>query len=80
MDLPGAALIMAAVICYILALQYGGVTKLWSSSVVIGLLVGFVLIVVVFGIVEYLQKNRALLLPRLLKDRTMLVCCSFVAL
>jgi hypothetical protein len=80
MDLPGTGLIMAAVICYILALQDGGVTKPWNSSVVIGLLVGFVLIMIVFGIVEYLQKDRALLLPRLMKDRTMLVCCIFVSL
>jgi len=80
MDLPGAGLIMAAIVCYILALQYGGVTKPWNSSVVIGLLVGFVLITIAFGIVEYFQKDRALLLPRLMKDRTMLVCCAFVAL
>jgi len=80
MDLPGAGLIMAAVICYVLALQDGGVTRPWNSSVVIGLLVGFVLITVTFGIVEYLQKDRALLLPRLLKDRTMLVCCAFTSL
>lgn len=80
MDLPGAGLIMAAVICYVLALQEGGITRPWNSSVVIGLLVGFVLITITFGIVEYLQKDRALLIPRLMKDRTMLVCCAFVAL
>ncbi|KAE9378745.1 putative HC-toxin efflux carrier [Stipitochalara longipes BDJ] len=80
MDLPGAGLIMAAVICYILAVQDGGVTRPWNSSVVIGLLVGFVLIAIAFGIVEYFQKDRALLLPRLLKDRTMLICCAFAAL
>ena len=80
MDLPGAGLIMAAAICYVLALQDGGVTRPWNSSVVIGLLVGFVLITIAFGIVEYLQKDRALLLPRLVKDRTMLVCCAFAAL
>jgi hypothetical protein len=80
MDLPGAALIMAAVICYILAVQDGGVTRPWNSSVVIGLLVGFFLITITFGVVEYLQKDRALLLPRLMKDRTMLVCCAFSAL
>jgi hypothetical protein len=80
MDLPGAGLIMAAVICYVLALQDGGVTKAWNSPVIIGLLVGFVLITIAFGIVEYLQKERALLLPRLMKDRTMLVCSAFVAL
>jgi hypothetical protein len=80
MDLPGAGFIMAAVICYILALQDGGVTRPWSSSLVIGLLVGFVLITITFGVVEYLQKDRALLLPRLMKDRTMLVCCASAAL
>lgn len=80
MDLPGAGMIMAAVICYILALQYGGVTHPWNSSVVIGLLVGFFLLLIAFGFVEYFQKDRALLLPRLIKDRTILVCCAFVAL
>jgi hypothetical protein len=80
MDLFGAGLIMAAVICYILAVQDGGVTRPWNSSVVIGLLVGFVLITITFGIVEYFQKDRALLLPRLMEDRTMLVCCAFTAL
>ena len=80
MDLFGAGLIMAAVICYILAVQDGGVTRPWNSSVVIGLLVGFVLITITFGIVEYFQKDRALLLPRLMEDRTMLVCSAFTAL
>lgn len=80
MDLPGSSLIMAAVICYILALQDGGVTKAWNSSQVIGLLVGFVLITGVFIVVEYFQKDRALLLERLIKDRTMIVGCLFMFL
>ena len=80
MDLPGAVMIMAAVICYILAMQYGGVTKPWNSSVVIGLLVGFGLITIAFVVVEFFQKDRALLLPRLLKDRSMIVCCLSVSL
>lgn len=80
MDLPGACLIMAAVVCYILALQDGGVTKAWNSSQVIGLLVGFVLITGAFTVVEYFQKDRALMLGRLMKDRTMIVGCFFMAL
>lgn len=71
---------MAAVICYILALQDGGITRPWNSSVVIGLLVGFVVLTITFIVVEYLQKDRALLLPRLMKDRTMLICCAFAPL
>jgi hypothetical protein len=42
MDFPGIALVMGATISYILAVQYGGVTEAWNSSVVVGLLVGFV--------------------------------------
>lgn len=80
MDLPGAFLIMAAVICYILALQDGGVTKAWNSSSIIGLLVGFVLIIGAFIVFEYFQKDRALLLGRLIKDRTMIVGCLFMFL
>ncbi len=71
---------MAAVICYTLALQNAGVNKLWNSSQIIGLLVGFVLIIITFAVVEYFQKYRALLLPRLMKDRTMIIGSAFMFL
>lgn len=80
MDLPGASLILAAVVCYTLALQDGGVTKAWNSSTIIGLLVGFVLITAAFIVVEYFQKDRALLLGRLMRDRTMIIGCAFLFL
>ncbi|MCJ1294938.1 hypothetical protein MMC34_006498 [Xylographa carneopallida] len=73
MDLPGAFTIMAAVICYLLALQWGGVTKSWSDSTVIGTLVGFVLLLGLFAVIEWYQGDRALLLGRLLKKRVILV-------
>jgi hypothetical protein len=57
MDLPGAGLILSAVVCYTLALQDGGVTKTWNSSTVIDLLVGFVLISAVFAIVETFRRT-----------------------
>jgi len=79
MDLPGASLILAAVVCYTLALQDGGITKAWNSFTIIGLLVGFVLIAV-FVVVEYFQRDRALLLGRLMKDRTMIIGCAFLFL
>lgn len=74
MDPLGVALIMGAVICYILALQYGGQTNPWNSSVVIGLLVGFVLIVAAFAAWEWYQGSRAMVPYHLLaRDRTYLV-------
>lgn len=73
MDLLGTALVMGSIICYILALQYGGQAYPWNSSTVIGLLVGFVVIALVFGGWEKLQSERATLVPRLMKDRNVWV-------
>lgn len=69
MDPLGVMLIMGALISFILALQYGGASKPWSSSTVIGLLVGFVLMVAAFAILEIWQGERAMLPTRLMRDR-----------
>ncbi|MCJ1387671.1 hypothetical protein MMC18_000514 [Xylographa bjoerkii] len=73
MDLPGSFTIMAAVICYLLALEWGGTTKSWNDSSVIGTLVGFVLLLGLFGAIQRYQGDRALLQGRLLKNRMVLV-------
>ena len=65
LDLVGAALMMSLLISYILALQYGGQTHPWNSSVIIGLLVGFVAILAVFIVWEMYQKEYAMIVPRL---------------
>ncbi|KAH7381521.1 major facilitator superfamily transporter [Pyrenochaeta sp. MPI-SDFR-AT-0127] len=77
MDLPGALIILAAVVCYLLALQWGGATKSWSDSEVYGLLIGFGLILALFLVVEWYQGDRALLVPYLLKTRVVWVGCAF---
>ncbi|KAL5336875.1 MFS general substrate transporter [Aspergillus crustosus] len=71
MDFVGAALMMGLIISYILALQYGGQTHAWNSSEVIGLLVGFVLITAVFIGWEIYQKERAMVVPRLITQRAL---------
>jgi hypothetical protein len=73
MDFPATALVLCASLCLLLALEYGGVTHPWSSSLVIGLLVGFVLIVLALIAIEIWQGERAMLTPRLLRQRTVLV-------
>ncbi|KAL4893012.1 major facilitator superfamily domain-containing protein [Aspergillus ambiguus] len=52
MDLIGVTLVMGAVISYILALHYGGQKYAWSSSPVVGLLVGFVVLLAGVYLVE----------------------------
>ena len=80
MDPLGTVTILAAVVCYILALQWGGTTKSWNSSPVIGTLVGFVLLLVVFGLVEWKMGDRAVLQGRFLKQRAILVNLIYIFL
>ena len=77
MDLIGAIIAMGALVSYILALQYGGQSKRWSSSDVIGLIVGFILLWIAFGIWEYSQNQRAMIVPRLFKQRPIAVSCLY---
>lgn len=80
MDPAGTLLIMAAVVCYILALQWGGITKEWSSADVIGTLVGFIVLSIVFVVLQYFNGERAIIPPRLVKERTNYIGMMFVFL
>jgi len=70
MDFPGSALVMGASLCLLLALQYGGQTHAWNSSIVIGLLVGSVLIWALLIAAELYQGELAMLTPRLMRTRS----------
>ncbi|KAI0456051.1 DNA repair protein RAD50 [Xylaria acuta] len=78
MDLNGTVLILGAVICFILAFQWGGTLLPWSDSRVIGTLVGFVLISIVFVVNEWWMGDRALLEPRIMKSRRIWANCGHV--
>ena len=78
MDAPGTFTIMAAAVCYLLAMQWGGTTKAWNSSEVVGCLVGFGLLVIAFVVIQYFQGDRALLQGRLLKDRTLAGMSAYI--
>ncbi|KAF2800322.1 MFS general substrate transporter [Melanomma pulvis-pyrius CBS 109.77] len=69
MDPLGVGLVMAGIISFILAVEYGGQKKPWDSSTVIGLFVGFVLIWIAFVVWEYFNHDRAMLQRRLLVQR-----------
>lgn len=70
-DPIGITLAMGGITCFILALQYGGNSHPWNSRVVIGLLVGFVLIVVALVCWEIWLGEYAMMLPRLWKHRSL---------
>lgn len=73
MDLPGFFISLAAVTCLLLALMWGGSSKPWNSADVIGTLVGFFVITLLFIWVEWYQGERSMVVPRILKQRVVLV-------
>jgi MFS family permease len=77
MDPVGTVLVMGGVISYILALQYGGQTMAWNDATVIGLIVGFVVIFIVFGVWEYFNGERSMVVPRLFFHRDVWVSSVF---
>lgn len=77
MDPVGAALVMAFVVCYLLAMQDGGATYPWSSAHEIGLLVGGATLAGVFVLWEWFQKDTAMFSFRLAKQRVYIVQSVF---
>jgi len=78
MDPLGTVLVMSGIISFILALQYGGVTMAWSSATVIGLIVGFVLIITAFFSWEYYNGERSMVVPRLFRQRSVWVGSLYI--
>ena len=78
MDFPGTFILMAAIVCYLLAMQWAGTTRPWDDPSVIATLVMFGLLTIAFLALEYYQGDRALLSGRLLKDRTIMAMCAFI--
>ncbi|KAL4990677.1 major facilitator superfamily domain-containing protein [Aspergillus falconensis] len=76
MDLPGITLLLGAICCYLLALQWGGADKPWSSANVIGTLVGFGVLIALFFVNEAFN-DKAMIPPRLMKQRTVFFCSVF---
>lgn len=76
-DPVGVALTMGSITCYILGLQYGGNTHPWNSSVVIGLLVGFVLLAAALVAWEIWLGDYAMMLPRLYRQRSLSITAPF---
>lgn len=77
MDVPGVATILGGMVCYLLALQWGGTTKPWHSADVIGTLTGFGVLFVLFVIIEYVTAERALVARRLITSRTIAGLCVY---
>lgn len=76
-DFPGMVLLLGALICFCLTLQNSGLTTSWNSSTSIGLLVGFGVLAIAFAILEWRQGERALLVGRIVKRRSIALCTAY---
>ena len=70
LDFLGATLLIPAVVCLLLALQWGGNKYPWNNSRIIGLFIGFGLLAILFTISQIWLQDRATIPPRILKNRT----------
>jgi MFS family permease len=78
LDLPGTAMIIPSIVCLLLALQWGGTEHAWNSSVIIGLFVGFAVMLIIFIGIQIWKGDKGTLPPRLFKNRDV-VCAMLFA-
>ncbi|KAH6622456.1 major facilitator superfamily transporter [Boeremia exigua] len=69
LDPIGIFFLVPSIICLVLALQWGGTTYSWSSPTVIGLLVTFFILLIIFGVVETLTPETAMAPPHVVLNR-----------
>jgi MFS family permease len=77
LDLPGTAMLVPSIVCLLLALQWGGTEHPWNSSVVIGLFVGFGVMMIIFIGIQIWKGDKGTLPPRLFKNRDVLCAMLF---
>lgn len=77
MDLIGVFSITGSMVCYLYALQSGGVALAWSDSKVIGTFIGCILLLGVFVANEYFQQKHAVMLGKYLRNYDIFGACVF---
>ncbi|KAF9691460.1 hypothetical protein EKO04_010848 [Ascochyta lentis] len=70
LDPVGIFFFVPSIVCLILAMQWGGTTYAWSDPKMIGLLVAFGVLLIIFGIVETLTPETAMAPNRVVLNRS----------
>ncbi|KAL7938470.1 MFS general substrate transporter [Trichoderma chlorosporum] len=76
-DILGTAIFIPAIVCLILALQWGGSQYAWNNSKIIGLFVGFGLMIAIFIGIQIWKGDKGTLPPRMFKNRNVLPAMLF---
>ena len=72
MDPVGCTVFIAAVCCILLALQWGGQSRSWKSATIIGLFLGFGLLMFLFFAIQLKLGEKATIPLRVLRQRSIL--------
>jgi Fungal trichothecene efflux pump (TRI12) len=80
LDFGGAVTLIAGVACLLIALQWGGHKMPWRSAKVIGLFISSGLLVILFGLIQWRRGERATIPLRIIRQRSILFGCIYVAL
>ncbi|RYP66893.1 hypothetical protein DL771_007550 [Monosporascus sp. 5C6A] len=76
-DPLGTVILMPAIICILLALQWGGTIYPWYDARVVALLIVFGVLIIAFLFLQYFQQDDATVPPRIIKNRTVWACSSY---
>jgi hypothetical protein len=79
-DIHGTSLFMPAIICLLLALQWGGSKYMWDNVRIIGLFVAFAILIIGFVIVQWWKQEDAMIPPRIVLNRNVAGCAWFGAM
>jgi hypothetical protein len=80
LDPVGIFFLVPSMLCLILALQWGGFTYSWSAPKIIGLLVTFAVLLVIFVVVEVLTPKTAMAPTRVILNRSIFGSMTFMFL
>lgn len=76
-DPLGTAVFLPAIVCLLLALQWGGSKYAWGNGRIIALLVLFGALIVPFIVIQFFQKDKGTLPPRIMKQRSVAFACLY---
>ncbi len=77
LDPIGTAVFLPAIVCLLLALQWGGTTYSWSNGRIIALLILSGILFILFIYLQHLFQERATIPPRILKYRAVTAGVSY---
>jgi MFS family permease len=78
-DLLGTLFFIPAIVCILLALQWGGSTYAWSNARIIALFVIFAVLMTIFVVIQVWKQENATVPPRIFKNRNVWGAAWFTA-